>query len=286
MKTHGIGTNFIPEEEKEQYVILYNQGISCTKISKIFNRNRDTISINLKRKGIKVENKQNKVKFNERMFDDLSSEEQFYWLGFIAADGYVGDNGKIELSLSDKDTSHLIKFNKFSQHINNNVKINNASYNKKRCRWSIKNQYLKNRLIELGITPRKSNTYTYNNIFDNNFLTFLRGYFDGDGCISGNKTANKVYPQITLLGTKEFLIKVKEILYTKYNIISYLSHQKSNGKAFNLRISRKSSIPFLDLLYNSATIYLDRKYKRYQFFKNCRPPQEWDGLLLGKNGEG
>ena len=46
-----------------------------------------------------------------------------------------------------------------------------------------------------------------------------------------------------------------------------------------------TSILFLDYLYDSCSIYLDRKYERYNIFKNCRSKQECLELLLGKNGE-
>lgn len=39
-------------------------------------------------------------------------------------------------------------------------------------------------------------------------------------------------------------------------------------------------------MYANCTIYLDRKFKLYEFFKNgSRSVQEWTELLLSKVGE-
>ncbi len=55
-----------------------------------------------------------------------------------------------------------------------------------------------------------------------------------------------------------------------------------------LKFSPSSARELLNYLYNDCTIYLDRKFKRAQFFmqENCRSSQEWLELLASENGEG
>jgi intein/homing endonuclease len=103
------------------------------------------------------------------------------------------------------------------QHINNNVKIGNVVSNGKtfkRCRWSIVNKHLWLTLNNLGCVPNKSKILEFPFIFKNSNLTrhFIRGYFDGDGCISYAIINNKVQPRVSLLGTKSFLTTIKYIL--------------------------------------------------------------------------
>lgn len=71
----------------------------------------------------------------------------------------------------------------------------------KRCRWGIVNKHLWNVLNNYGCTPKKSNTLLFPNIeiFKDRALIipFIRGYFDGDGCLTNRKTK----PKASFLGT-------------------------------------------------------------------------------------
>lgn len=146
------------------------------------------MSRKLKAKGIEIINHQNETKFNEHIFDVIDTEEKAYWLGFIFADGYISsrDNG-FELSLKGSDIEHLHKFNKFMEHNKDNVKLGEVKNKDKtflRCRWGIVNKHLWNTLNNLGCTPRKSLTLQFPNISEELEIPFIRGYFDGDGCLS------------------------------------------------------------------------------------------------------
>lgn len=60
---------------------------------------------------------------------------------------------------------------------------------------------------------------------------------------------------------------------------------KQNRTKFNESIF-DVIVRFLELIYNKSNIYLDRKFHRYQLFKNCRSSKELLELLQTKNGEG
>lgn len=106
------------------------------------------------------------------------------------------------------------------------------------------------------------------NIFENKNLIrhFIRGYIDGDGCISYCDKEHK-HMTLRILGTKDFLnvlqeylpLEKKNKLYKKSNIYD-LSFQRSRGKYI------------LDYVYKDATIFLDRKLERYKEY--CRLYQE------------
>lgn len=67
-------------------------------------------------------------------------------------------------------------------------------------------------------------TFPSINIFKDSLLIkhFIRGYFDGDGSLSFYKNIKSVSPNISILGTKEFLEKLSDIL----GIPTILSKQK------------------------------------------------------------
>lgn len=273
-------------EIKNLYLIDH---LSASKIATKFNVSVATICKRLKKLGINVINEQNRVKFNETVFDNIDTEEKAYWLGFIFADGYISsrDNG-FEITLKGSDINHLQKFNKFMEHEKNNVKVSKIIYNQKefsRCRWGVVNKHLWNILNNYGCTPRKSLTLEFPNIIPEHLLKhFIRGYFDGDGCLTYEKENNSAYPSVSLIGTEKFLLKLKNIIGN--NIKSSINSDKRLKGSKILRIYRNSVKDFLNYIYENSTIYLDRKYKRYEFFRNSHSVKELSEFLASENGEG
>ncbi len=109
---------------------------------------RQTLAKHFRELGVEIINKQNRLKFDNTVFDCIDTEEKAYWLGFIFADGYISSDslkGKsrylLEISLKASDKNHLDKFNKFMKHENaNKVTIEDAKCGKvicKRCRWYV-----------------------------------------------------------------------------------------------------------------------------------------------------
>ena len=161
---------------------------------------RQTLAKYFKQLGIEIVNKQNRLKFDNTIFDSIDTEEKAYWLGFIFADGTINSspleiNKKpkytIEISLKADDFHHLKKFNTFMKYKKNGVKIQDAKCGKvicKRCRWTITDKHLWETLNNYGCTPKKSLTLKFpdENIFKSKDLIrhFIRGYFDGDGCFT------------------------------------------------------------------------------------------------------
>ena len=278
---------------KNEVINLYSSGISLTKIAKQFNIDRHILSKKLKELGIEIINKQNETKFDETVFDNIDTEEKAYWLGFIYADGYISSrDNTFELSLKASDVEHLNKFNKFMKHNKDNVTIGKVKCNDKicfRCSWGVCNKHLWNTLNNYGCTPNKSLTLEFPNetIFKNIELiySFIRGYLDGDGCISYVKNnfsdKTKIYysPNLSFEGTEKFLLKLGTYFNESYTIIEHENH-------ITIKYGINATKNILDKLYKNSTIYLNRKYNRYNFFKNnCRSAEELAELLASENGE-
>lgn len=250
----------------------YLNGESLTNLEKKYKCKRQNIAIVLLYNGYDVENRQNRTKFNETIFDNIDSEEKAYWLGFIFADGYISSSKyTFELSLKGSDKKHLDKFNDFMQHEDkNHVKLSNVKLNDKvfeRCRWSVTNKHLWETLNNLGCTPKKSLTLQFPNlnIFKTKDLVlhFIRGYFDGDGCFSRTINAKTVSPNVSLLGTYDFLFKISNIIKLKGH---FLHDQKHDQNTYSIYFSQSDTISFLNYIYKNASIYLERKYNLYLFF--------------------
>lgn len=273
----------------DEYIKNINNSPSLTKICAKFHINRKTLSDRLKELGYEVINHQNKLKFNENIFDSIDSEEKVYWLGFIFADDYIAKNrNDFELSLSSLDKEHLDKFNIFMQYSGNNVKVEKLKLNGKefsRCRWSIRNKYLHETLISKGCIPVKSLILQFPNlnIFSDISLIkhFIRGYIDGDGCISYNNKKHTIM-FLSILGTKNFLTGIKNNLPVKYDYVLGYNNLKQNDLTRTLTINGKNGLEILFYLYENSSIYLSRKYEKYKEY--CRLYKELYKELSGNIG--
>ena len=273
--------------------------ISLTKMAKREGTTRQTLATYFRDLVVEIVNKQNKVKFNEHIFDSIDTEEKAYWLGFIFADGTISSSPltqerknryAFELSLKGDDSSHLEKFNNFMQYENDHVTISNSTCNNKvfkRCRWNVANKHLWNTMNNYGCTPNKSLTLEFpdESIFKDESLIrhFIRGYFDGDGCFTRGIHKLIVSPIISILGTPQFINVLKNILPME----TLITHDKRRtDQTIILNFHKEEGIQFINYIYNDANIYLDRKYKLYEFFKNgSRSVKEFTELQSGNIGE-
>lgn len=249
-----------PEEER-----------SLTKLGEKYGIKRQTLSKHLKDKGFEVINYQNRLRCNEKVFDTIDNEEASYWLGFLYADGNISSTGnRLEVRLSIKDLEHLEKFRKF---LNLSTEIRTGICNGNGfCHLSIRNKHLWETLDKLGCHPRKSLTLTFPklSIFKGNVqelvLHFIRGYVDGDGCLSIYKrNTGVIATELNLVGTENFLKTVNLIFKNK----GYISNKSCNdweNKAYQLKFSFVPSRKIARYLYENANIYLERKYKKYLEF--------------------
>ena len=272
-------------------------GISLTQMAKREGTSRQTLAKKFKELGIEIINKQNRTKFNENIFDSIDTEEKAYWLGFIYADGSISSienkpkpKYTLEVSLKGSDIEHLHKLSKFMECEEDKIKLSNAKCQGKsfkRCRFAITNKHLWKTLNNYGCTPRKSLTLKFPDIdiFKNNSLIrhFIRGYFDGDGCFTRQIHTHIVSPAISMLGTPEFIYAIKNYI----NIDSCLGHDKRHtDRTIILEFCKNNGIEFINYLYQNSTVYLNRKYKLFEFFKNgSRSVQEWAELQSGNIGE-
>lgn len=247
----------------EEVVRLNNEGISLVQLGKKFGVTAGAISVALKRRNFHVINQQNLLKFDNTVFDSIDSEEKAYWLGFIYADGWVSaTDNTFELSLGLKDTKHLQKFADFMNH-SNNVRITD-NY---RCRFCVTDKHLKKRLIELGCIPRKSLILEFpseDQVPKQLLSHFIRGYFDGDGCIITKETSC-VKLVTSLLGTENVLEGIKR----NANIIANIRHDaRRHLSCKHFALSAGKSEIFLDYLYKDANVYLERKHNLYKNYLN------------------
>jgi hypothetical protein len=215
-----------------------------------------------------------KYTLNENYFDDLNSEDKFYFLGLLYADGCVNKTSTaVQIALQEKDI-HILET--FKNYINSNKPLGfingkkilgfNHPEGKEYIRKNqhilvINSKKIKNRLSELGLSSNKSLTIKFPKFIKNeNMNHFVRGYFDGDG---GIHVQAKNKWEISIAGNKEFCEDLSLLLISK-NINSKCS-KHSFGNVWYVRIyGRLNCIDFYNYLYKNSNVYLIRKFSKFQ----------------------
>lgn len=271
------------EDKDWLYKKHYIEKNNLEEISNLANCSRDTIERQFKKFGYKQDNRiryssKNMKKYkieNENMFEKIDTQEKAYWLGFIVADGSVQkmkcNSYRLSILLAYVDKNHLTKFKNFlktEQPIKDNyTTLNNRKYLNSCLR--INSTKICNDLINCNVYPNKSTR----EIFPKNILPqelirhFIRGYFDGDGCFSYSKSRNNnIIGSINFVGSKDIL---DNIFYYISQISSTTATVRENGKIYTLTIS-KDLDSIMNYLYDDATIYLDRKYEKYNTYLSLK----------------
>jgi len=199
-----------------------------------------------------------KLKFNHDFFENIDCEEKAYWLGFIMADGCVSvtQQPKMAIGLHKRDEDHLKKWH---QSIRSCLKIH---HHKDRVASTHYSSKMCHDLIQMGCVPRKSLQLEFPDLREDLIRHFVRGYFDGDGSIlrcRPNQNTCRTQLRIVFIGTQMFLNTLKKWIQCSANVCSM-----DGNRAYRLEIhGNKSALSTAKLMYENATIYLDRKAQVY-----------------------
>lgn len=143
---------------------------------------------------------------DEHFFDVIDTESKAYWLGFLSADGSIGQNGAISLVLKASDAEHV---KRFLEDIGSSaptsflaVRVKGKQY--QTARASVCSKSMARSLADLGVICNK--TFAISPcaaICDTLESHYWRGVFDGDGSIS-HPSGKRAY-QLSLTGTRAML---------------------------------------------------------------------------------
>lgn len=239
--------------------------VSIRHVYRILRLNRVKIKKEL------IEHFRRKYNLNDNYFSSIDSEDKSYFLGLFFADGYNNERKhSVRLLLKDSDIDILLEFKKY---INSESPIHSCISNKiyKQCYIDICSKNISSDISKLGCTQKKSLTLKYPNITDYNLNRhFIRGYFDGDGCIYLKYRINKIKQKspvcvVSVCSTESFLESLNNIISKDIGI---LGKKIKCGNVYNLWIGgNKKAIKFLDWIYNDSSIYIERKHYKYIQFK-------------------
>lgn len=262
---------FTKEQEKE-ITLRYINGEKSTDLSKEFNCAYATILNIVKRNGEKAKSNTEAHTIyhcNNDYFSVIDTEDKAYFLGLLYADGCVHDiQPRFLISLQEEDKYILELFKE---------KIEYTGYLYLRPSEIYKNQYsleitsnqLKDNLINLGCVSKKSLILKFPNelqVPKELLHHFIRGVFDGDGSvgITDRLIKGKEYKEqfIQFVGSNDFIDGLSEQLNF---LITFNVSPINSGNNKQIAIKSKSDfIKMYEFLYKDATIYLYRKYNKFQ----------------------
>lgn len=217
-----------------------------------------------------------KYTFDETFFDKIDSEQKAYILGLLFADGYNHEGrGVVSLSLQEQDREILNKISLAMKNTKPLQFINMKRYHKGKAhqnqyRLNLCSRYFSHKLSTMGCYQCKSLSCKFPLVTPELLRHFIRGYFDGDGCVSyTNDRRNYPCGSISFVGSEFFsnaLSKHLEVL----EISAAVSYSNRYNKQIR-RVAfggRNQLIKFYEYIYTDATIYLERKKHKFDEFIN------------------
>ena len=219
-------------------------------------------------------------KFFNKDFFKVWSPQMAYVLGYLYADGAIED---VRISSRTCYTTMTSVDHGLLDKIRGTLSSNHNIYTRKErlctfpsgkiylCRESytlrIGSKSMFDDLIELGLTPRKSLTLEFPKIPKNLLSYFIRGYFDGDGCVMVSVDKGKILPSIKTVftcGSEKFLSELNSILLSITK--SQIKNVVHGAHAFQLCYKKYDSLKVLNFMYNGLNNapFLERKYDIYQ----------------------
>lgn len=222
-----------------------------------------------------------KYSVNEDFFKEWTPK-MAYVLGYLYADGSLEDASYLRgkyVRVSSIERENIAEIKKLLKSEHTIVEIKPTTKNRKiRYLLRIGSHTLYNDLTNIGLYPNKSLTVKFPYVPQKFLSHYVRGYFDGDGCVMIQKAKGKrkkiIIKKLNVVftcGSKIFLEKLAKKLHDILNI-----HQLNvyNGhKSFMLSYSTKDSVKFFKFIYNDVgeDFFIKRKFKVFYKYFKLRP---------------
>ena len=243
-------------------VSLYEEGKNSAEISEIVGCCPVNVTRRLKKAGINFKrdyskrryNRDNKTSIDVGFFKTIDTEEKAYFLGIMFSDGSV-NRKQFYLKLKDEDV--VVKF-KEALKCSYPIRHSESPYNNYILEISC--QEMCRDLVNLGCTPNKTKIIQFPNI-----PIELRRHFIRGGCIRVGATIGKCMFDIAC-ASYQFIQQLKEVLTPFTSHIGITKESKYD--VWHLRCAGKQVKPLLDWLYKDSTVYMQRKYFKYQLISS------------------
>ena len=249
----------------------YLNGISNKELSIKYNLHRCSVQRIIKRNNINIR-KQNETSRKNELINfkgDIISNNDAYLLGLIYSDGNLSRNC-IEICLVEDDkqiledvSKYVYDYIKLSYRKSKKFIKNKKEYiSKGQFRFNITSISVANKLRFIGLCENKSLKIRLPKKKEEYYSHFIRGLFDGDGCIFISKRYKNTN-RVTIVSNPEFCIDLQSKIKEFLNITVCIYKKTKNVNT--LSISGNNQIEkFMDWLYKDSDLKLNRKYFKYK----------------------
>jgi hypothetical protein len=245
------------ELEKE---LTEDVGVSnFTALALKYNIARQTVRAFAKRIGAHKGNtiKLKKYSLDVNYFKSIDTINKAYILGFIYADGCNTRRG-LQIGLHEKD-KEVLEFIKKELNADNALTYIKPFKKGWSYKWDLRisSKELSNDLTEKGCPPAKSLIVKFPDFIDDNLMPhFIRGYFDGDGCIT---ICDKGYGRLYFTcGSKDFIEGLRNYFYKQTGHLLPLYDKNCYSLMTSKQVAVKSII---NLMYTDSTFSMQRKHQ-------------------------
>lgn len=221
----------------------------------IYQRGRLTLKLNRET--------QDKYFINHNSFS-IWNEHTAYIVGFLLADGYIKyksgerNENSLQVELAGYDVDILEKIKHYMQ-------FEGPIRRSKRDTVviSVSNTKIIEDILSIGYPPadKTSDAVWIESVPDELVHHFVRGLFDGDGSIYGKDGK----PCIQFLGNKNLIENIVKSVPSKKKTYHYRGESGSDIYVGQYS-SKKDTKNIYDWMYKDATIFLQRKYDKFQEF--------------------
>ena len=257
----------------EEIKCAYENGEYIKDIAKRYNSVYSTISNFLKKHGFIIKrrytgNRCKSVDLN--FFENIDNNIKAYILGLLCSDGSIDKNGYgFQITSKDFEILDNVKNILNSEHKICKVEAFDKRTHKIYTRYNLHicSKKMVDDLKKLGLSNNKSFDCKMPAIDKIYFWDFLRGLFDGDGCITGKYGKLR----ISFIATEDIINNIKIIFNENGLSNNKLTIQSENevGKIYNLKQNSYKDILFIrENMYKSLNVdnpyCLIRKYNKLQ----------------------
>ena len=203
---------------------------------------------------------QRKFPLNEDFFF-VQTPEMAYILGILAADGTVRKcSNEVKLTLCAEDKDYLQSLQRLIG--GTPIKEYTDSKGYKNVTWTFSSKKIKDELATYNIVPQKTFTFTFPLKLEQKYwIDFIRGYFDGDGCVS-TAGKNAIHWQLCSKN-KDVLEKTLSFFEEEYNIPKVNIYKRQDG-LYYFQYSTNATRKIYEFLYTDNCLYLPRKKEKFQ----------------------
>lgn len=262
---------FKPNEElRKTLVTEYNEGSNCAQIGRRLQLGRGTLSRWMKSQPDAIWRSKKTHDINSHFFSRMDTGEKAYILGFICADGHVSHTKSdhslaIELAKQDRE---VIEYIRFALGYTGKIKITTKKKTpgKQYVRLRMHDIQVVKDLLRMGLHCRKTYGFDFVQLFSDQYIPdFIRGFLDGDGCVSVGYHHGHLRAIVTFVVGARFDLCLSSML-TKIGVKHSLRDDEKCPTIKKITVEdRTHIIKLCRILYNGG-FCLKRKYEKYKEF--------------------